>query len=167
MEARELYLLNVTLHVLAALVWFGGMLFLALVGAPVLRAVEPATLRAELFRRLGERFRAIGWICVGVLIVTGTLNLHLRGLLEPAVLRAPGFWTSPYGRVLAWKLAAVAVMLALSWVHDFVHGPAASRLPVGSPEAAAARRRAALLARLSAGAGLIAIVAAVRLARGG
>ena len=40
-----LYNLVVTLHVLAALFWLGGMFFLALVGAPVLRAVEPPELR--------------------------------------------------------------------------------------------------------------------------
>ena len=36
---QELYYLSVTLHLLAALSWLGGIFFLALVGAPVLRAV--------------------------------------------------------------------------------------------------------------------------------
>src|SRR5690554_4486628 len=49
----SLYHLNVTLHVLAALLWLGGMFFLAVVGAPVLRKVEPAALRARLFQELG------------------------------------------------------------------------------------------------------------------
>lgn len=47
-----LYFLCVTLHVLAAFLWLGGIFFLAAVGAPVLRMVEPPSLRAELFHRL-------------------------------------------------------------------------------------------------------------------
>jgi len=41
-----MYYLNVTIHVLAAMVWLGGMLFFAAVGAPVLRKVESPQLRA-------------------------------------------------------------------------------------------------------------------------
>ena len=51
------YWISVTVHVLAALFWLGGMLFLGLVGAPVLRAVEPPALRQRLFHDLGMRFR--------------------------------------------------------------------------------------------------------------
>jgi putative copper resistance protein D len=55
---RNLYLLNVTLHVLAALLWLGGMFFFALVGAPVLRRLEPAALRARIFAEPGQAFPA-------------------------------------------------------------------------------------------------------------
>ena len=40
-----LYWLSVTVHVLAAMLWLGGTFFLAAVGAPVLRKVEPPALR--------------------------------------------------------------------------------------------------------------------------
>lgn len=163
----SLYYLNVTIHVLAALLWLGGMFFLAVVGAPVLREIESQELRARLFHRLGVRFRGVGWLALGVLLVTGTLNLHFRRLLSRDVLGSAAFWAGPYGRALAWKLTAVAVMLVVSAVHDFVLGPAASRLESGSPAAARARRRASWLARLNAIAGLVAVIAAVRFARGG
>lgn len=163
----SLYLLNVTVHVLAAIFWLGGMLFLALVGAPVLRAVEPPALRARLFRELGLRFRTVGWIALAVLLVTGTLNLEMRGLLSADVLGSGAFWHGSYGRSLAVKLAAVAVMLALSALHDFVVGPAASRASAGSETALTLRRRASWLARMNAIVALVLIVAAVRLARGG
>jgi putative copper resistance protein D len=162
-----LYHVNVTVHVLAALVWLGGMLFFALVGAPVLRAVEPPELRSRLFRMLGERFRRVGWLAVGVLVVTGTLNLHSRGVLAAGTLLDGGFWGTRYGVALAWKLGAVAAMLAVQAMHDFVAGPAASRLPAASPALPRARRRAALLGRASAVLGVVVVVAAVRLARGG
>ena len=163
----SLYFLNVTLHVLAALLWLGGMFFLAAVGAPVLRAVQPPELRAQLFRQLGEQFRRVGWIAIAVLLVTGTLNLYFRGLLSWQVLGSGNFWGSPYGIALAWKLGAVAAMLVVQAVHDFQLGPAASRLEPGTPEMLVMRRRAALLARLSAVLGIVVVIAAVRLARGG
>lgn len=160
-----LYYLNVTIHVLAAMLWLGGVFFLALVGAPALREVQPAELRARLFRRIGERFRPIGWIAIGTLLVTGTLNLAFRGMLSSAVLSSSAFWSSGFGHALAWKLAAVAVMVGISALHDFVFGPAASRMGPASDGALHARRRASRLARIAALAGLVAVLAAVRLAR--
>ena len=161
------YHLGVTLHVLAALLWLGGMFFLAAVGAPVLRRVEPPALRARLFRELGERFRAVGWACIGVLLVTGTANLWFRGWWGMEVWGSGAFWASRPGRALGWKLAAVAVMVAASAVHDFVQGPRAARLAPGTPEAVAARSRAAWLARVNAAVGIVLVAVAVRLARGG
>ncbi len=162
------YYLAVTVHLLAALLWLGGMFFLAAVGAPVLRKVEPAALRQRLFHELGIRFRTTGWWAIGALVVTGTLILHMRGLLRwDGVLGEPAFWGTPLGRALALKLAAVATMIVVSLVHDLLQGPAASRAVPGSAEALAFRRRAALLARANALVGVVVVLAAVRLARGG
>ena len=161
----SVYIINVTIHVFAALFWLGGMFFLAAVGAPVLRRVEPAELRASLFRQLGEQFRVVGWIAIALLLVTGVLNLHLRGML-PSVLDA-AFWSTRYGVTLAWKVGAVTGMLVIQAVHDFIVGPASVRAIPGSPVSLRLRRRAALLARLSAVLGIIIVIAAVRLARGG
>ena len=160
------YYVNVTVHVLAALLWLGGMFFLGVVGAPVLRAIEPAELRQRLFHLLGVRFRTVGWIAIGVLVVTGTLMLHARGLLAWSVLGTAAFWRTTFGFTLAAKLVAVLTMIVVSAVHDFLVGPSASRARAGSPEAIALRRRAALLARANALVGLLLVIAAVRLARG-
>lgn len=162
------YYVTVTLHVLAALVWLGGMFFLGLVGAPVLRAVEPPRLRQRLFHELGSRFRTLGWVSIALLVATGVINLHYRGLLAwNGVLGSPSFWGTSMGRALAVKLIAVAVMLIVGAVHDFAVGPAAGRVEAGTPAALALRRRAAWLARINALVGVVVVVAAVRLARGG
>jgi len=160
------YFVNVTIHVLAALVWLGGMFFLAIVGAPVLRAVEPPELRQRLFDALGYRFRSVGWTALGVLIVTGVLNLYFRGTLNPAVWGDPRFWRTPWGVALTFKLAALVVMLVVEGYHDFVLGPRAGRAVPGSAAALAMRRRASLYARVSAICGLVIVLAAIRLARG-
>lgn len=107
-----LYLISVTLHLFAAILWLGGMFFLALVGAPVLRRVEPASLRSELFRRI----------------------------LDAETLGSVTFWKGRYGQALAWKLVLVVAMVSLAAVHDFALGPRASRHVQGSPEAIAVRR---------------------------
>ncbi len=161
------YYINVIIHVLAAMLWLGGMFFLGVVGAPVLRAVDPPALRQRLFQQLGTRARGLGWWAIAILLVTGTLNLYFRGWLHwSGVLDNAVFWRTTTGFALAVKLSAVAVMVIVSAVHDFVLGPMAGRMTPGLPEALAFRRRAALLARANALLGIIIVIAAVRLARG-
>lgn len=157
----------VVAHVLAAIVWIGGILFLALVGAPVLRRIDSASLRARLFTELGRRFRVVGWGAVLVLLVTGTLNLHFWGFLRPGVMGSRDFWASPIGISLAWKLGGVGVMLLLSAGHDLLLGPMAANASPGTERADRVRRIGSWFARATAVAALIVVVAAVRLARGG
>ena len=58
-----LYHLSVFLHILSAIIWIGGMLFLALVVVPTTRGLPPSE-RAALFGAVGRRFRRVGWICI-------------------------------------------------------------------------------------------------------
>ena len=154
------YYIVVTIHVLAALLWLGGMFFLGLVGAPVLRRIEPPELRQQLFHTLGLRFRTVGWWAITVLIVTGVAVLHFRGLLQwDVVLGNPAFWATPLGIALAVKLFAVTVILSLSAIHDFSMGPAAGRARSGSPEAQRLRQRAAMLARVNGMLALVLVIA--------
>jgi putative copper export protein len=101
------------LHVAAALTWVGGMLFVALVLVPVMRREEPP-LRRRLVHAAGVRFRAVGWISIGLLIVTGLANVWLR----PELMTLTRFWV---------KIALVAVAILLGAVHDFLLGPRAGR----------------------------------------
>lgn len=161
------YFLSVTLHLLAAMLWLGGMFFLAAVGAPVLRKVQPPDLRADLFQKLGVRFRLVGWSAIVVLLVTGTANLYYRHLLGSGIMGSAAFWSSGYGRALAWKLGSVIALIVLSAAHDFVIGPRASRYPAGSAQAVRFRQLAAWMARVSVLVGVVLVFAAVRVARGG
>lgn len=164
---HALYLTSVTVHLLAAMFWLGGTFFLGVVGAPALRRLEPPELRQQVFHAVGLRFRTLAWWAIALLVATGALNLRLRGWLAWNVLGSSAFWSGAAGHALAWKLATVATMLAVGAVHDFVLGPRAGLAAPGSPEAIALRARAAWLARFNALVGVILVVAAVRLARGG
>ena len=162
-----LYYVSVTIHVLAAMLWLGGMFFLGVVGAPLLRGLEPI-LRQQVFQQLGQRFRLVGWAAILVLIGTGAANLYYRGWLHwDGVLGDAAFWRTPTGIVLSAKLAGVAVMIVVSALHDFVFGPLAGNAEPGSRQSASLRRWAALLARINAMAGIIVVAAAVLLVRGG
>lgn len=163
---RGLYLTSVTLHVLAALYWLGGMWFLALVAAPVLRRDLAPEQRALVFQKMGYRFRFQGWLALAVLLVTGVANLQLRGWLRPEVMGEADFWARPLGHALVGKLGMVIVMFALAGIHDFLLGPLAS--PETPPERRQQLRKAAVwVARINAVAGLVLVYFAVRLARGG
>ena len=108
------------------------MLFIALVVVPITRRLEDRALRARLVQDIGLRFRTVGWIALGVLIVTGLLNLWMH----PALLASPRFH---------WKIGLVILALILSAFHDFVLGPRA-----GAPGAdPSARVRASWVARLN------------------
>jgi uncharacterized membrane protein len=120
-------------HVLAAITWIGGMLFIALVLVPVTRRLQDQDLRTSLVQQTGERFRTVGWIALGLLVLTGLANLWYR----PYLLQTPRFHL---------KLALVVLALVLSVAHDFHLGPRAGR-----PDAApSARVRASWVARVNA-----------------
>lgn len=164
---HTLYVLSVFLHVVAAMVWTGGMLFLVLVVVPWLRS-RGGGGAATFLRETGVRFRTVGWWCFLVLMVTGTFNLHVRGV-GILTLSEGTFWRSDFGRTLAVKLLLVVAVLAVSLIHDFVVGPRATSLLEREPlseEATRARRRASMLGRLNLLLGLAIVLCAVMLVRG-
>jgi len=120
------------LHVMAAITWIGGMLFIALVLVPVTRRVSDPALRTRLVQEAGRRFRTVGWIALGLLLLSGLGNLWFR----PYLLSIGRF---------QWKLGLVVLALVLSAVHDFGLGPRAGR-PGADP---ALRVRASWLARVN------------------
>jgi len=160
-----MYNILVFVHVFAALLWLGGMFFLGMVGAPVVRSIESIEVRQRLFNDLGVRFRAVGWAAIAVLLLTGLSILEVRGIFRSGAFLDPVFWRTPFGMALAVKLAMVVSMVALGAYHDFALGPAASKATPGSTEATSLRRKAMMTARISALLGLILLYAATRLAR--
>jgi len=163
-----LYLLSVGLHLLAAATWIGALIFFGAVLAPALRAEGLARYRARVLTLVGLRYRIVGWISLAVLVVSGFSNLRLRGVSWQA-LSDPAFWANPWARVLAWKLALVAFLIAVNLHHDLFLGPRAARLLELHPEsedAARARRSASRLGRLELAISLAVLALAVLLVRG-
>lgn len=143
------YLFSVWLHIFSAAVWIGGMVFLAAVLVPVTRRPEYRGVAASLFHLTGLRFRWVGWVCIALLLLTGTFNLFFRGF-GWADLWSGRLWEGSFGHALAIKLLFVMVISLLSVLHDFLIGPRATRLwqaNPGSTDAQRLRRQASLIGR--------------------
>ncbi len=164
---RTLYLVSVWVHILAAMVWIGGMFFLVLVVVPWLRAGGRVEAGAFL-RETGARFRNVAWACFAVLLVTGAANLWARGVRSDDVLD-PAWAASPFGRAVLLKVLVFSLALGVSGIHDFVLGPRATaaiqRAP-RSPEADRLRRQASWLGRANVLLALCLVALGVVLVRG-
>jgi uncharacterized membrane protein len=156
---RAVHLLLVWLHIVAAMVWVGGTIFLAAVFVPMLRRPEYRTLAPAMLQWAGERFRKIGWATLLTLIATGTANLTSRQVV----------WGSAFGRVLTIKLALVGAIIALSLLHDLWIGrraTAAWRANPASDDARRLRRQASWIGRINLLLSLVVVALAVALVRG-
>ncbi|MFP5428478.1 MAG: CopD family protein [Gammaproteobacteria bacterium] len=72
------FALPYTLHVLAALVWVGGMFFAWLVLRPATVAALEGPARLRLWVEVFRRFFGWVWAAVAVLAISGIGMLHLR-----------------------------------------------------------------------------------------
>jgi uncharacterized membrane protein len=157
-----LWLILISLHLIAAVAWIGGMLFLSLVLAPLLRqAGDQSGLRA-LFTTAARRFRLIVRLAIVMLLATGPFLLEARGLS----VTEPSSWPA----VLWVKLTFVGLLLLFTLLHDLLLGPRVLR--IGSqPGASRTARDLALLTasrlvpRLALLAALVVLAAAAVLAR--
>jgi copper resistance protein D len=165
---RGVYLLSVWLHIMAAIVWVGGTIFLVVVLVPAIRRPEFAGIASALIRFTALRFRWVGWVCFCVFIFTGIVNLASRGIGWQE-LRDATFWQGSFGRTLAIKLILVAAILLISAFHDFFLGlraAAAWETDPASAETLRLRRQAVQLGRLNLLLALVVIVLGVMLVRG-
>ena len=150
------------LHVLAAMSWIGGMVFLSLVLVPALRKPGLATQRGLLFPVVARQFRLVGWSAIVVLLSTGPVLALARGV----DLGAPSTWPA----ILRLKLTLVALLVGLTALHDLVIGPRVSAI-VRKPEAdrtpadGRLARWAPILARGALLLGLAVLYCAVHFAR--
>ncbi len=134
---HTLYLVSVWLHIIAAVTWIGGMLFLVTVMVPLLRKPGMRDRAMELFHVTGVRFRLVGWIALSTLVLTGIFNILHRGFTLGQLFSGEAF-SGAWGHALGGKLFLVGLILASSLVHDFYVGPTATRL---AQEGASAERR--------------------------
>jgi len=155
-------LLLVWFHLLAAVLWIGGMLFLSLTLVPVLRQEAFSRHGGLLFKAVALRFRTFVWGAILLLLVTGPLLLSRR----TESLLSPTTWPT----VLRVKLSLVLLLLLLTAAHDLMLGPHVRRI-LSLPEEARTDRDRLLVAsarwvpRVSLLIALMILYAAVTLAR--
>ena len=143
-----MYQIAAYIHLLAAMTWIGGMLFIVFVLVPLTRASSRNDPRgaSRLLTSAVRRFRVVGWIALLVLIGSGIWLLRERGISINDVFHAQGF----FYETLRLKIALVGVMLILSGFHDFLLGPALvariQRLGAAATTDADVRRQRRLIA---------------------
>ena len=108
------------LHLIAAAVWAGGLVFLG-IAAGVARHVVPARERIEFFRLLGRRFLLLAALAAALLAATGA-DLATDRL---------GSWSdltgTSDGRLMLAKTILFAVVIVAAAVHGLVLGPRTRR----------------------------------------
>jgi len=162
------YHVSVFFHILSAITWVGGMLFIVMVLAPLLRSADFRPVAARVLHVTGKKFKKIGWACLLLLTGTGFLN---------AVARY-GYGGQPWGewgaavfanKVLMHKIYTLGLILVLSALHDFHIGPAAVRAmrnAAEAPETLRLRRLAAWMGRINLLLALVIVWWALQLVRG-
>ena len=157
------YELTVYIHVIAAIVWVGGILFLGAIAVPAARRMPPGP-RTQLLSDLGRQFRRVGYVMLLVLIATGIVQSAFRGATVSNVLDGT-FFATAFGRTLGLKLLFFVLMLVASIAHDFFVGPASVRAAKEGNDTAALRKAASWLARFTAVLALVVVAYAVMLVR--
>jgi uncharacterized membrane protein len=158
------YLFSVFVHVVAAIVWVGGMLVFGVVAFPVMRATDrPAAEKFALMGAMGKRFRGFSHGALTLLVITGLVNLGARNVgLD--VLAQKEFWHSSFGWALRHKLEVGVIAIVLSILHD-VWGSRAARLG-DAPGSESLRKRVGWTGRAALLLALFTVFFAVVLVRG-
>jgi copper resistance protein D len=112
-------LLLIWLHILAAVTWIGGMMFLSFVLVPLVRKRSATPEFMLIFRSAAQRFRIVVWLAIVTLLSTGPMLLHGRGISTIDMTQWPP--------ILLVKAGLVVVLLLVTFVHDLLLGPLASR----------------------------------------
>lgn len=97
-------------HVLAACVWIGGQVAVAVL-MPALRGVDGIAAVA------GRRFELVAWPAYATLIITGALNARNAGITWGDLV------ASPVGKTLLVKLGFVLLSGAAAALHAFLLAP--------------------------------------------
>lgn len=96
------FALPYSLHLLAALIWVGGMFFAWMILRPAMLAALEGPARLTLWVEVFQRFFVWVWVAVAVLAITGVGMMHLR---------FSGFETAP--RYVQVMIGGGIVMFAL------------------------------------------------------
>ena len=106
------------IHLLAAITFIGGWMFVQLVVRPSLtegKAKVPSMEALEMVKKFGQRFKMVGWVSLMALVFTGASQL----LDESGSARIETSW----GLIMMLKLFVFAIVGGLIFVHDLILDP--------------------------------------------
>jgi len=165
-----LYQVNVWIHILAATVWVGGLIYTAAVAVPF-ALTHDREERQRILRGLARRFRPIAWSAMVILFLTGLGNLTLRispiriGQIFSGEVFDPAKVETLIAVWLPWKLLLVVTMVGLMLYHDLTSIRAA-RKAEGDPGSAPGHAPGTTAAAIATLIAIAILYVSVRLVRG-
>ncbi len=160
--SHGLYLAAVFIHIVAACLWLGGMLFLMFAFIP---GIKKHPDKVNLILRVSRKYRVAGTVALIILLITGLMQLEYRGV----------HWTleyftgSSFGRIAGLKILVFIGIVFISLIHDYYIGKRTIEAWKTDPEnieTIRLRNRSRLMGRISFLLALIAVFLGVILARG-
>ncbi len=108
--------LVMTVHILAASLWVGGMLFMVLVLSPYVKKLPDYVTH---FQEVGKRYSIWGTvISLSILFLTGLYNMNIMGAPFPKVFSMD----TSYAYTLSHKLYLFFTTVIVAVVHDYLLG---------------------------------------------
>ncbi|MPZ75369.1 MAG: hypothetical protein GEU77_02495 [Deltaproteobacteria bacterium] len=107
---------SLLLHLVALALWLGGIAFFLIVFGPAVHELKPG-LGLKLLNRGRITFEAVSWAAIGLLILTGIVNLVLRDQMTG------GHLGQYYLTILSVKLLLFLAMLVHHALGVFKYGP--------------------------------------------
>ncbi len=105
-----------TVHIIVASFWIGGMLFMVLVLSPYIRKL-PESVKA--YQEVGRRYSRLGTVIgLPLLFITGLVNMKNFGFPISELLKP----TNPYTETLQVKFFLFLITFILAIFHDFYLG---------------------------------------------
>lgn len=143
-------------HIMSAIAWIGGQLFILLVLLPIMRTALPRNERVIVFAQVARRYAVVSWVALTLLIITGVLNGERRSVSWEHLTR------SSYGQILLTKLIFVAFVIIITLVHALYYGQRMTELAERSavigyddPKIAEERRRLQIMSGVLSGINLL------------
>lgn len=114
--------LTYALHMLATVVWIGGLLYQSFFLLPELRKSPDRKHARALLERLRSRFQPIAWLCLMVLVGTGLIQMSAHPAYS-GLLAIENTWS----KAMLFKHIAVALMTLLAGYQSFILYPRITR----------------------------------------
>lgn len=160
--SHEIYILSVFIHIVAACMWLGGMLFLILAFIP---GIKKHPDKVNLIAKVSLKYRMVGAVTLVLLLITGIAQLEYRGVQWTIEY----FTGTSFGKVAGLKILVFIGILFISIIHDYYIGNLAIEAWKDHPEhpkTIKLRNLSRLLGRISFLLALIAVFLGVILVRG-
>tara|TARA_B100000315_G_C14579873_1_gene589901 strand:+ start:488 stop:973 length:486 start_codon:yes stop_codon:yes gene_type:complete len=120
--------LNHWVHLMSAIIWIGGAIFLTIAVTPILRKHVDPDLAGQLAAGMYKKYQRVVGILFLVILVTGGINLHF------VRIRLGGTFDQFYIIILSVKLVLVMVLMTLFLYNALFWSPATPNTPPSDDE---------------------------------